>query len=164
MGVVNIPGQNLTWQMRSRPNGLYSVQNKGKPMQLRRKMKKKAQMMMVPDTATATNIAKPALLPQPANYMRVSTALFATIGFPLLALAGKVMAMLPIDTWNPKCIQTLKFLWIRFRKKTPIHGTASDAGKKSLQTKHLYRGSIVLPSNRRFVLGLKSIVQFCLET
>jgi hypothetical protein len=132
MGVVNIPGQNLTWQMRSRPNGLYSVQNKGKPMQLRRKMKKKAQMMMVPDTATATNIAKPALLPQPANYMRVSTALFATIGFPLLALAGKVMAMLPIDTWNPKCIQTLKFLWIRFRKKTPIHGTASDAGKKKV--------------------------------
>ena len=52
MGVVNIPGQNLTWQMRSRPNGLYSVQNKGKPMQLRRKMKKKAQMMMVPDTAS----------------------------------------------------------------------------------------------------------------
>jgi hypothetical protein len=128
MGVANIPGQNLTSQMRS-PNGLYSVQNKGKPMQLRRKMKKKAQMMMVPDTATATNIAKPALLPQPANYMRVSSALFATIGFTLLALAGKFMAMLPIDTWNPKRVQTLNFLWIRFRKKTPIHGTASDARK-----------------------------------
>jgi uncharacterized membrane protein len=94
MGVANIPGQNLTWQMRSCPNGLYSVQNKGKPMQLRRKMKKKARMMMVPGTATATNIAKPALLPQPANYMRVSTAMFTTIGFTLLALAGKFMAML----------------------------------------------------------------------
>jgi hypothetical protein len=74
---------------------------------------KKARMMMVLDTATATNIAKPALLPQPANYMRVSTALFATIGFTLLdALAGNFMAMLPIDTWNPKCIQAFKFLWI----------------------------------------------------
>jgi hypothetical protein len=115
--------------MRS-PNGLYSVQNKGKPMKLRRKMKKKARMMMVPETATATNIAKPALLPQPANYMTVSSALFETIGFTQLALAEKFTEMLPIDTWNPKCIQTLKFLWIRFRKKTPIHGTASDAGKK----------------------------------
>jgi hypothetical protein len=129
MGVANIPGQNLTWQMRS-PKGLYSVHNKGKPMQLRRKMKKKARMMMVPDTATATDIAKPALLPQPANYMRVFSALFATIGFTLLALAGKFMVMLPINTWNPKCIQTLNFLWIQFRKKTPIHGTASDVGKK----------------------------------
>jgi hypothetical protein len=36
--------------------------------------------------------------------------------------------------------------------------------EKSFQTKHSYHGSIVRPSNRRFVLGLKSIVQFCLET
>ena len=114
------------------PNGLHQVQNKGKPMQLRRKMTKKAQMMMVPDTATATNIAKPALLPQPANYMTVPSALFATIGFMLIALAGKFMAMLPINTWNPKCIQSSKFLWIRFRKKTPIHGTASLAGKEKV--------------------------------
>jgi hypothetical protein len=134
-------------------------------MQLRKKMTKKARMMMVPDTVTATNIAKPALQPHPANYMTASFALVPMIGFTLLTLAEKFMAMLPIDTWNPKCIQTSKFLWIQFRKKTPIRGTSSDAGKKiSLQTKHLYRGLIVLRSNRHFVLGLKSIVQFCLKT
>jgi hypothetical protein len=65
-------------------------------------------MMMVHDTATATNIAKPARPPHRANYMMVASALDATIGFTLLALAGKSMANLRIDTWNPKCIQTSK--------------------------------------------------------
>jgi hypothetical protein len=44
--------------------------------------------------------------------MRVSSALFAMIGFTLLALAGKFMAILPMDTWNPKYIYSLEFLWI----------------------------------------------------
>jgi hypothetical protein len=91
-------------------------------------------MRMVHDTATAINIAKPALPSHPANCMMVSTVMDVTIGFTLLALAGKSMAILPIDTWNPKCIQTSKYHWVHCHKKTPSHGSASDAGKtKSLK-------------------------------
>jgi hypothetical protein len=61
--------------------------------------------------------------------MLVSTAMDVPIGFTLLALAGKSMAILPIDAWNPKCIQTSKYHWIHCRKKTHSRGIASDAGK-----------------------------------
>jgi hypothetical protein len=55
---------------------------------------------MVHNTATVMNIAKPALPSHPANYMMVSFAMDAMIGFMQLALAGKSMAILPIETWN----------------------------------------------------------------
>jgi hypothetical protein len=105
------------------------------------------------DTATAMNIAKPALPSHPANCMMVSIAVDVTIGFMRLALAGKSRANFPIDTWNPKCIQTSKYNWIHCRKKTPSRGIASDAGKpRSLKTQHLYLGLSVLLNTRRFAL------------
>jgi hypothetical protein len=48
---------------------------------------------MVHDTATGMNIAKHALPTHPANCMMVSSVMDATIGFTLLALAGKSMAV-----------------------------------------------------------------------
>jgi hypothetical protein len=69
-------------------------------------------MMMVHDTATAICIAKPVPPTHPANRMTDSSAVDVTIGFTLLALAGKSMAILPTDSWNQKCIQTSKYRWV----------------------------------------------------
>jgi uncharacterized membrane protein YbhN (UPF0104 family) len=57
---------------------------------------------MVQDAVTALNIVKPALPGHLANCVMVSSAINVTIGFMLLALAGKSLAILPIDKWNPK--------------------------------------------------------------
>jgi hypothetical protein len=43
------------------------------------------------------------------------------------------MAILPIDTWNPKCIPISKYHWVHCRKKTPSHGIASNTGKPKFE-------------------------------
>jgi hypothetical protein len=121
MGVTNILGQVTTWK-RCFPNGLRQVQNEGMPMQLKSKESEWPRIRMVHDTATAMSTVKPALRTHPANCMMVSSAMDVSIGFTLLALVGKSMDILPMDTWNPKCIQTSKYHWVHCRKKTPSRG------------------------------------------
>jgi hypothetical protein len=63
------------------------------------------------DTATAICIAKPVPPTHPENRMPDSSSVDLTIGFTLLALAGKSMVILPADSLNKKCIQTAKYRW-----------------------------------------------------
>jgi hypothetical protein len=73
-------------------------------IQLRRGTLAGQVQMMVHKTTTAINISKPALPTLPVNCMMPNDC--TTTGFTLLALTWKSMAIIPIDTSNPQCIQS----------------------------------------------------------
>ena len=140
--------EDATWMRRSdtkrAPSS--SAQRERAQMQLRSKEPKKPQMRrMINDAAVVMSIAKPAL-PLRINLQVaqvVCSAVDVQIGFALLALAGKSMAILPTDAWNPKCIRTSKRHWIHCGKNVRSRGIASNAGKtKSLKMQHLHIGLI----------------------
>jgi hypothetical protein len=78
---------------------------------------------MVPDTAAEMIIAKPAIscsiTPCKMHECFCCNG-DVTIGQMRLAQAGKSMAILPTDAWNPKCVQTSKhqhWWWISVGKE-----------------------------------------------
>jgi hypothetical protein len=166
MGVANIPGQNLTWQMRS-PNGLYSVQEQGQANATEKEDEEKGSNDDGPrhcycDKCCQTRTSTATCELHEGFFCSVCNDWFHATTCTGWEIHGDA----PNQYMESKMYPDLKFSLDSISQEDSHPWYCIRCWEKKFADEAFvpWVDCTPEPSNRRFVLGLKSIVQFCLET